>query len=31
MTLDEVSLFLAACGEFLSAIARMIDALRRSP
>jgi len=29
MTLDEISLFLAACGECLSAIARLIGALRR--
>ena len=31
MTLNEISLFLAACGEFLSAIAQLVAALRRSP
>lgn len=31
MTLNEISLFLAACGEFLGAVAQLIAALRRGP
>jgi len=31
MTVDEISLFLVACGELLDAIAQLIVALRRSP